>query len=441
MNNITKTILNDWQKKKLPEIIKRQTKLTDYLDLKVNKIVTVSGFRRIGKTYLIFDLIKKLLKNNKKNDIVYLNFEDERIPQKTEFLTRLLPTIKQTFGRLPKFLFLDEVQNIPNWSKWLRRIFDNENIKFFVTGSSSKLSNQEIPTELRGRCLEVKIYSLSFKEFLNFKKVKIDFKNLDYSETEKAKIFYNLEEYLFYGGMPEVVLSDESKKQEILQQYFATVLRRDIVERFKIKNEEALKSLCQLLLNSTIFSASRLQSNLKSSNLKVGKATLIKYLNYLENSYFLSSVPIFSYKIKNQLQYPRKNYFIDNGFINALSLKFSKDHGRLFENLVFLELKRKFSKIDIFYWQDKQQKEVDFVIKQGLKIKYLIQVCYDLSFLETKKREINSLLKASQELKCNNLIIITNTCEAEEKISGRYGKNKKIKFIPLWKWILDLKKI
>lgn len=432
MKEIIKTILQEWKERKLPEIIERETNLSNYLKLRVRKIIAVTGFRRAGKTYLVFELIKKLLKNKQREEVLYINFEDERFPQKIEFLTQLLPTIKETFGKSPEFLFLDEIQNIPNWSKWLRRVYDKEKINFFVTGSSSKMSSKEIPTELRGRCLEIKVFPLSFKEFLRFKQIKVDLENLSYSESQKVKLVRALDEYLYFGGMPEVVLAEESKKKEILHQYFSSVLRRDIVERFKIKNEEGLKALLQLLLNSTSFSVTRLYNNLKSVGLKIGKTTLCHYLSYIQNSYFIETVPIFSYKIKSQIQYPRKVYFIDNGFINSLSLKFSKNLGRLYENLVFLELKRRNSEKEILYWRDNQQREVDFVIKKGLKPETLIQVCYDIEDFETRTREIKALLKARKELKVNDLLIITKDADKKER-----HKNIEIVYLPLWKFLLQ----
>ncbi|MFH1030168.1 MAG: ATP-binding protein [bacterium] len=431
MKDLIKTILYDWQEQKLPEINEREINLADYLNLKVSKIITLTGFRRVGKSYLLLNLIKKLLQNKTKEDIIYINFEDERIPNKTEFLSELLPAIKETFGKTPEFLFLDEIQNIPNWSKWLRRIYDTENIKIFVTGSSSKMSSQEIPTELRGRCLEVKVFPLSFKEFLKFKNFEIDAMKIDFQEEKKAKLLYLFEEYLFYGGMPEVVLSDSAQKKNILQQYYSTVLRRDVIERFNIKNEEALKAMLQLLLNSTFFSISQLHSTLKSANLKIGKTTLSQYISYLENSYFLNLIPIFSYKIKDQLQYQRKISIIDNGFIEALSLKFSKNYGRFFENLAHIELKRR-NKGTIFYWRDAKHREVDIALKQDLEIKSLIQVCYDLTSLGTKKRETDSLIKAGNELNCENLFILTNNYNAEEVI-----QKKKIQYVPFWKWLIE----
>ena len=432
MQELLKTILYEWKERKLPQTIGREIDLKGYLRMVPSKIIVITGFRRVGKTYLLFQLIKEFLQKKDREEIVYINFEDERIPPKTEILTTLLPVIKQTFQKFPEILFLDEIQDIPNWSKWTRRIYDKEEIKIFITGSSSKMSAKEIPTEIRGRCLEIKVSPLSLKEFLKFKNMEIDFQKIRYSENKKARLVKALNEYLFYGGMPEVVLTNQEKKLEILQQYYKTVVRKDIIERFKIKNEEGLKALLLLLLNSTSYSFTKLYNTLKSLNYRIGKTTLLQYLSYIEDSYFAESVPIFSYKIKDHLQYPRKIYFVDNGFINALSTKFSKDLGRLYENLVFGGLRRKSNfETEIFYWRGGNGKEVDFVIKESQKVKELIQVCYDIENYDTKKREINSLIRASKELKCDNLIIINQSIEREEKFKG-----KKIKFIPLWKWLL-----
>ena len=435
MVDITRTLLNEWKEKLLPKVIDRETDLYKYIHVKPRKIIVITGFRRAGKTYLIFHLIQQLLEEIDKSKVIYLNFEDERIPLKTEFLTNLLPAIRQAHNKI-EFLFLDEIHNIPEWSKWLRRIYDNEEIRIFVTGSSSKMSSQEIPTELRGRFLEVKVFSLSFKEYLAFKGSKtIDLKVAHYSENEKADVIREFNEFLELGGLPEVVLADKNKKLEIIHNYYNTVIRRDIIERFKIRNEESLKALLNLLLNSTSYSISKLYNTLKSLNFEVGKGTIQSYLAYIENSYFLYSLRLFSYKIKDQLQYPRKIYFVDNGFITALSSKFSRNLSRLYENLVFLELKRRHAadpKLELFYWRNQQKEEVDFVVKDGLKVKQIIQVCYDIRDYDTKKREVKALLKASEELKCRNLLIINEDKEGEEKLT-----NKKIKYLPLWKWLLQ----
>ena len=433
MNSTIKKIIYSWIDKKIPEVIPRETDLEGYLHLEPGKIIVITGFRRVGKTFLLYQLLNRVLEEMDREEAVYVNFDDERIPLRTEFLTELLPTLKRSFSEKCGLLFLDEIQDMPDWSKWLRRIHDNEELEIFVTGSSSKVSSREIPTELRGRCLEVNLYPLSFKEFLTFKGVDVNIDTVPYSEGEKIKTWRMLDEYLDYGGMPEVVLSGEERKYEILQQYYGTVVARDIVERYNINNEEGLKALLRLLLNSTQYSVSKLYATLKSMNYRIGKTTLLNYLAYIESSYFTHSIKIFSPKVKDQLQYPRKLYFIDNGFINAISIRLSKNTGRLYENAVAMELLRRSAgkDIDIHYWRDASGKEVDFVVKEGLGIKKLIQVCCDISDLDTKKRETRSLVRASEELKCDDLLIITGDHEGKEDIGG-----KKISFVPLWKWLL-----
>lgn len=438
MDETIKTILYSWMDRKFPEIIPREVNLGSYLDMKPRKVLAITGFRRVGKTYLLFQLLNEILKRNDKEQAVYINFDDERIPERTEFLTQLLPIIKQTFSKDPEYIFLDEIQNMPDWSRWLRRIYDSEDMGIFVTGSSSKVSSREIPTELRGRSLEIKVFPLSFGEFLNFRRKEIDIKAVKYSESERTKLVKMLNEFLNFGGMPEVVLAREDKKFEILQQYFGTVVSRDIIERFRVKNEVALKSMLKLLLNSTHYSISRMYDNLKSLNYKIGKTTLLNYMNYVESSYFTHSLPIFSPKVKDQLQYARKVYFIDCGFINALSTRLSKNMGRLYENTVAIELLRRSSKkdVELYYWKDRLGKEVDFVVKEGLKIRQLIQVCYDIDNFDTKKRELDALLKCSYELKCKDLLIITGDSEGIEEY-----KNRRIKLTPLWKWLLVKQRI
>ncbi|MEA3378935.1 MAG: ATP-binding protein [Nanoarchaeota archaeon] len=432
MEDIAKTILTEWKGRKLPGAIERDIDLSSYATSKINKIIVITGFRRAGKTYILYNLIRKLFEEKNRDNVIFLNFEDERIPLKTEFLTNLFPTIKQT-SKKPQLLFLDELHTMPNWSKWLRRIYDTENIRIFVTGSSSKMSGEEIPTELRGRFLEIKVMPLGFKEFLRFKNINLNLKDIDYSENEKAKMFRALNEYIKFGGMPEIVLADESKKLEIIHSYYNTVVRKDIIERFDIRNEESLKALLRLLLNSTLYSISKMYDTLKSLNFEVGKGTIQNYLQYIENSYFMYSLPIFSRRVKDQLQYPRKIYFIDNAFLSFISTKFSTNLGRLYENLVFLELKRRQASnlSELYYWRSQAKEEVDFIVKQGTKVKQLIQVCYDISDYDTKKRELKALAKASDELKCNNLLVITEDKGGEEKLKG-----KKVKYIPLWKWFL-----
>ncbi len=434
MNRTILAIFNSWLDRKLPETIPRETNIDDYLTLEPRKIVVVTGFRRIGKTYLLLHALQKLLKDKSREEVVYLNFDDERIPNRTEFLTELLPVIRSSMDQDIELLVLDEIQDMPNWSKWIRRINDSEDIRLLITGSSSKVSSREIPTELRGRCLEVRLFPLSFREFLEFKELRINTKRVPYSEKESVKLNKALNEYLQFGGMPEVVLLPKERKYETLQEYYRTVVQRDIAERYNIKNDEGLKALLRLLLNSTQYSVNKLYNTMKSMNYHIGKTTLQNYISYIESSYFICSLQIFSPKVKDRLQHPRKVYIIDTGFINALSVRLSKNMGRLYENVVAVELMRRTSGAEwgLHYWKNGNGKEVDFVVVQGLAATQLIQVSYDVDDPNTKKRETRALVQAAKELGCSNLLIITKNEESIEKVNGHT-----ITYVPLWKWLLE----
>ena len=422
--NITETILNEWKVREFPEIFPREFNIHKYIYSKLNKIVVLSGFRRVGKTYLLLNEIKGLLEKHSRKEIVYINFEDERIPLKSEFLSGLFPEIVRLNGEVPKFLFLDELQNFPDWSKWLRRVYDlYPKTRFFVTGSSSKMSFSKIPTELRGRYFLNKIFPLSFREFLSFRGFS--------EEIENNKLINLFEEYLVDGGLPEIVLANKNERLEIAKSYYSSVVNRDLIETYSIRNKESMKAILNLLLDSTSYSYNKLYNSLKSLQYEIGKNTLIEYLNFIEDSFFMFSIPIFSYKIKNRMQYPKKNYFIDNVFLSRISTNFSNNHGRLYENLTAINLLKE--EKEFFYWKNDKNEEVDFVVKEGTKIKSLIQVCYGLGDTDTFNREIRALLKASKDLKCKNLVVINK--DREEVLEKEwFGIKGKIKFVPLWKW-------
>jgi len=428
-------LFKEWQDQGIPELIGRDLDIT--LPDKVRKITTITGIRRAGKTYAMFYLIKKLSQTVPKDTIFYINFEDERIERKKESLTKLVPALLRLYGgKKEYYLFLDELQVMPEWSVWLRRIHDNyRNIKLFVSGSSSRLSSREIPTELRGRALNHEIFPLSFTEFLRFKGISLD-EHMDLSERKIAEIKSGLDEYLGYGGFPEIVLSGTAyEKKRIAQEYFRTIISRDIAERYNVKRNALLHSFLQLLLNTTDFSANKSANVLHSQGLKAGKETILNFTKYAQDSYFCMFVPMFSYKMSDQLRYPRKVYFADNAFLSCLSLKFSGNLGRLYENLVAMNLYRTAARepgYEIYYWKNPSGKECDFVIKDGQKVRRLIQVCYDITDFDTKKRETSALITASKELGCDDLLIITSEYQSEEKIDGM-----NIKFVPLWKWLLD----
>lgn len=385
-------VLADWLVKPLPRVIPRQDSLKIEEIGLLNKALVVTGFRRSGKTYLLFEAVDKLLTQGlNRREVVYINFEDERLNLRPGLISQLLEQIKIDYGGQVKYLFLDELQNVPDWSKWLRRILDEGQVKVAVTGSSSRLSSYELPTELRGRSWDRRVYPLSYTEFLRFG-----------GQGEH--------EYLKYGGFPEIVLSPEEKKLDLAQNYFQTVVRREMVERFKVRREENLKLLLKLLLNTTYFTLSKAYANLKSMGFKVGKTALNQYLGYAEASYFVKQLYRHNYSLKNRLLHPRKIYPIDNVFITALSTKFSANWGRKLENAVYWQLAKRWE--DLAYWRSDSGKEADFVVLDAGKTRTVYQVCFDLEDPETRQREVSGLLAAGRDLGCDDLVLISTQTPA-----------------------------
>lgn len=406
---------------------------------KVRKIHAICGLRRVGKTYYLYQIRKKLIEHGiPKENTFYINMEDERIMRSTETLTRLIPAIKELYkikGNV--YLFIDEIHQIPNWSAWVRRIHDNRKAILFISGSTSKLSSDNIPRELRGRSLSVQLLPLPFKDFLKFKGAKINSEYLEWSDEQLGVLKNYINEYIRYGGLPEVVLTPEYKKLLIVQDYFRTIILRDIVEQFNVENKVALEETLKLLINTPTLSITKVYNILKSTGHKVGKETIKNYVNYAEKAFFIDQVYIHSPKIKDQMMYPRKIYLADNAFITSLSIKY--DYGRLLENLVYIELKRKIRNnplTKIHYWKSRDGSEVDFVVVEKGKVTRLIQVTWDPSDYNVKYREIRSIIKAGKELGVNKGIVITYDYKGIEKINGF-----KIEFIPIWMILMNLKKI
>lgn len=385
--------------------------------IKLKHTLIISGVRRCGKSVFLSQIMKTF-----SDKCYYINFEDERLADfDIKDFNKLYETCIELFGESKTF-FLDEVQNIKGWEKWVRRMYEN-NFKFFITGSNARLLSKELATLLTGRHLQVSLFPFSFREFLRFRK--FEFKREDMHLTERrALILKHFSEYLKKGGFPEYLKYGQI---EILQEYFNDIIHRDIVERYNIKNIRQLKELARYLITNTgnLTTYNQLKKLIENTSIN----TIIKYFSYLENAYLLFNVPYFSYSLKKQTVNPFKVFAVDTALRNSIGFKFSEDFGRIYETVAAIELKRKNE--EIYYWKNPKHEEVDFVLKEG-KVKQLIQVCYDINNFDTKKREVKALLKASKELKCKNLLVITEDYETTEHHEGR-----KINFVPLWKWLLS----
>ena len=418
-NLLKKVVLEQKEKIKLEKDFVIREKLKEIKRfINIGHSIIITGVRRCGKSVLLSQIMDAM-----HDGYYYITFDDERLADfDLKDFDKLYEIFIELFGKNKTF-FLDEVQNVNGWERWVRRMYEN-GFKFFITGSNARLLSRELATLLTGRHLQISLYPFSFKEFLVFNK--IDLKKEDIYLTEKRGIIIKyFNEYLDKGGFPEFL---KYNKIEILQEYFNDIIQKDIVERYKIKEIKQLKELARYIITNTGNLATYNQLK-KITEIKSVK-TIINYFDYLENAYLVFKVPYFSYSLKKQSVNPFKVFSIDTGLRNSISFKFSSDIGRLYENLAALELKRKNK--EIYYWKNPLHEEVDFVIKEGFKVRQLIQVCYDINDYETKKREIKALIKASKELKCKNLLVITEEKEGEEIV----GKNK-VNYIPLWKWLLS----
>ena len=379
-------------------------------------IKVIMGVRRCGKSVLAHQLLKD-------KNYGYVNFDDERlIGTKTENLNDFLEILKEIEPDF-NYLLLDEVQNVEGWELFVNRLKRN-GYNIVVSGSNSKLLSKELATHLTGRHFSVELYPFSFKEALLFKDFQV--KEEDFYITERrAAIKRLLEEYLMFGGLPEVFKI--AAKGSYLRDLFDKIITRDIISRYNIKYVRDLK---EIALYSISNFGSKISYNKIRNIFEVKSVHTVKnYLNYLEEAYLLFQINPFSFNLKEQLKQPRKIYCIDTGLINAIASKVTLDSGKLMENLVFLELKRRGKEI---YFYSQPSYEIDFLIREGLTIKQLIQVCYSVVDEDTRKRATKALLRASEELECEDLIIIAWDYEEEEKF-----KNKRIKFTPLWKWLLE----
>src|SRR3989339_1085489 len=422
MRQLSEKMIKEWINQPLPEVFyPREPDLAKYLDIGVKKIVAVTGFRRVGKTFALLNLARQIGKDS----CLYVNLESERIPRNVGFLSSLLDTAEELFNKKDLVLLLDEVQSIPDWYLWVNRINETTGHRIFISGSSSKLSSAELPTQLRGRSLEVRVTPLTFLEFLTFKKAPAAL----LTDADKKRL---LREYLTYGGLPEIVLAQEGVKYLIVDEYYKTFVQRDVLDRYKIRNDQGLRDLMLVLLNSNYYTLNSLSKSLKTVQNQLGKATVSRYMHYLEQSFFVNSLYVNNKSVKNRLKVERKHYFVDGVFISKFS-SFSQNIGRLMEHAVFSRIQKDLfheSGKEVFYWKDSAHREVDFVLRDREQVQKLIQVSYLVEGQAVPEREIIALVKACKELGCRETLLLTWDLEQEFKY-GEYN----ITLVPLFKWL------
>lgn len=420
--DVFKQLILDCVHKTYSHVVNRFTPLKIY----ENKANCLIGVRRCGKTSLMQNTITILRKKYGNEKAVYINLEDDRLYPPV--LTDLNDFIESYYELFPNnrnhkvYFFIDEIQLVEGWEKFVRRLLDTENCNLILSGSSAKLLSKEIHTSLRGRSISREVYPLVFVEYLQF--LKIDYKTR--STKNLSFIKHALNDYLFKGGFPELVSFEESEARKFIQEYKDLIIFRDLIERYNIREVAPLRYLINYLFKnrSTLVSINRLFNDLKSQGVKISKSTLYDYMAYLNDCYAIQSIPMFSKSIKEQNRNPQKIYAIDNGF--GLTVNINKEFGKNFENIVFLHLKHKYE-CEVFYYKGNQ--EVDFYLPDK---KLLVNVSYDISNSQTYEREINGLQEAMTDLKLSQAFLIT-----DNKKETLILKKQTIFVVPLWEWLLD----
>ena len=423
--DITKNLITDFQEKGIPSARPR------LLEIPVNskKIVALTGVRRSGKTFQLYNVIRKLIKQKiGLSNILYFNFEDERIDKDTFILNDIIESYQELYPEINMgscyFLF-DEIQNINGWEKFVRRIYEQVSKNIFITGSNSKMLSREIATSLRGRSINYEIYPLNFKEYLNFLDIEINF-NSTKSNSAMVNAF---EKFLSGGGFPELISVDSGIKNKVLQEYFNVMIFRDLIERYGITQTEILKYFCKRVIgnSSKEFSVNKIYNEIKSQGYKISKDTIYEFQNYVESVYLAFFIPRYSHSIVKQEFSRKKVYSIDNGLAASIDIFFMKNKGTALENLIFLELIKSGKKV--FYYSNNY--ECDFLLAENEKISDAIQVCFDTGDADTKKREERGLLTVCREFKLKKGLILTIYGEEKYTIDGIT-----IEIVPAYKYVL-----
>lgn len=383
------------------------------------------GIRRAGKSYLLYQRMQQLLAQGVLwDEMLYINFEDERLTgMKAEDLNLLLEVHLEMYGKKP-ILFLDEIQNVSGWEKFARRMADTKH-RIYITGSNAKMLSQDIQTTLGGRYIPIDVYPYSFKEFLTANNAPAAINQLVSTEG-KAEILRKFNDYFHFGGFPEG--AEYSVKRDYLTSVYQKIYLGDIAARHTVDNTVALRIMFKKLAESIKqpLSFTRIANIVSSTGAKVGTQTVINYMEYAKDAWLITSVQNIAGKLVDKETSP-KYYFTDNGILNLFLLD---GNTSLLENMVAVNLLRKYGRNDAVFFYN-QNFEVDFYIPDDYTA---IQVCYNLDNSDsTFDREVKALLKITEVLECKKLLIITRDTEQVVDMNG-----KTIEVIPVWKWLLSL---
>jgi predicted AAA+ superfamily ATPase len=400
------------------------------------KATVFIGVSRSGKSTFLFQIIKKLLDDGiSRDNILYLNLLDDRIRKMRPDDIGLIAEAYYSLFPLKKnaekiYCFFDEIQAISGWEAFINRILRTDKCDVYLAGSSADMLSKKIATQMRGRSLAWEIFPFSFREFL-------DYQGIEYGHglsTQKSLLIQNsFMEYWETGGFPEVVGTNKDLRTKTLQEYYHTILYRDLIDRHNISHPKALDDLATWLMNNpaSLYSINNLTAYLKSMTHKIPKSVVSDYLQWFEDSYFFFNVYIFDPSFNRRNANPKKIYCIDNAMIMSVSSGILTNSGHLLENIIFISLRRLYQ--NIFYYKTKTGKEVDFLVIRPDKTRMLIHVSQSLLSTETRKRETLAMMDAMNELGLSKGIIITQ--KEKERIDVPGGS---IEVVPAWLFLLNL---
>lgn len=424
--DLLKTIIIDNQQRIIPELWERTLKIPT----NSGKIITLAGVRRSGKTYHLFNLMNQLKANGVANEqLLYFNFEDERLHLSSKELDLILQAYQELFPAQKLsdcYFFFDEIQEVEGWEKFVSRVYASISQHVFITGSNAKLLSKEIATALRGRTITFEVYPLSFAEYVGVLSPNLN----SHSSADRATLINLFDRFMHQGGFPELVFQEDELKDKILQEYFNVMVLRDLIERYQISNSSTLKYFCKRVVGTSggEFSVNKIYKELKSQGYQVGKDTLYLYQNYVEAIYLNRFINKYSQSVVKAESSQKKCYVIDQGMGVALNYKLSQDNGRLLETTVALELLKQGKQIA--YQQNGS--ECDFVIIEKGKVTKTIQVAIDFVDVKTKEREIRGLVQACLQFGLSEGIILTFDHTEQLEHEGI-----QVNMIPAWQFFLN----
>ncbi|MCP4717405.1 MAG: ATP-binding protein [Deltaproteobacteria bacterium] len=434
MKDVFEQLILDFHSSNIPSPSPRNFTLP-ILPPTVRKAFVFVGMRRSGKTWSMYQCMQRLLKKGlDKHRIILLNFEDDRLisMQAKDFqsiLDAYYSLYPQHTDNSGLHFFFDEVHEVPGWERFVRRVLDQESISLYLSGSSAKMLSKEIAGALRGRTVVQEIFPFSFSEFLQFHN--IDFRG-KLTSKQKSVVSYYAKEFLLYGGFPEAVSIDRGFFRNLLQGYIDVVIYRDIVERHKVTNAGAVREMIAFCLQNAAspISINKIYQRFKSQGKTVSKNSLYAFMGYLEDAYCIFSVPIYSHSATRQSVNPKKIYVADQGLITAYTVKPQFEEAARLENAVFCQLRR--TSDTIFYYLTRTGKEVDFITVAHDGTIALYQVCVSFTQADTRRRELDALCQAMEELGLREAQVITH--DHKESIETTAGI---IHCLPVWEWLLQ----